>query len=92
MIKFINVHSDEVGEIFNPFVDDYEIGGIYTTLEKLLEQNDFVVFYTTKSKQIIDIEKQIKFDENYFVTELVNNSLKKLVAHTLYQNGKKVEF
>lgn len=89
MIKFINVTNDELEENFKNYVDPYEIMGMSLCLLKLLQQNDFVVFYTTKSKQIIDIEKQIKFDENYFVTELVNNSLKKLVAHTLYQNGKK---
>lgn len=89
MIKFININSQELGETLKPFVRYYEIINMYKCLKEILQENDFMVFYTTESKQIIDIKKQIKFDENYFVTKLVNNSLKKLVAGTLYHNGKK---
>lgn len=90
MIKFINAANDELGETFKHFVDFYQMYGIYKCLQELLQENDFIVFYTTQSKQILELKKQIKFDEDYFVKELVNNSLKKLVSHTLYKNGKKV--
>ena len=88
MIKFINIANEELGETFEPFVSYYDIINMYKCLKELLQENDFIVFYSNKSKQILDIEEQIKFDENYFVTELINNSLKKLVANTLYHNGK----